>query len=148
MGSDSNSKKATKKEAEEVMAKRKAYLAKADPTTVENMIGAEDRAKDHLKEGRWKPSWAAVEFDGDACLSNITFSKPNEGFYAPAGTILPLGAQMPEMTVLRYGGYIPEGTSFPGGVMVPMHARMVILLPEQSFPAAPPSVAESLCLVQ
>ncbi|WVF66671.1 hypothetical protein IAT40_001412 [Kwoniella sp. CBS 6097] len=140
--------KAKKAEAEAIKAKRKGYLAKANSATVEHMVGAEDLAKDHFKEGEWKPSWAAVEFDGDACLSNVTASKVNEGFYAPAGTILPLGAQMPEMTVLRYGGYIPEGTSFPGGVMVPMHARMVNLLPEQSFPAAPPSAAESLCSIQ
>ncbi|WVQ94281.1 hypothetical protein IAU59_001360 [Kwoniella sp. CBS 9459] len=147
MGSDSKAQKA-QAEAEAVKAKRKAYLAKANPATVETMVGAEDLAKGHFKEGEWAPSWAAVEFDGDACLRNVTMTKPNEGFFAPAGTILLLGAQMPEMIVLKYGGYIPEGTSFPGGVMVPMHARMVNLLPEQSFPAAPPSAAESLCSIQ
>lgn len=43
--------------------------------------------------------------------------------------------------------YFPPGTSFPGGVMVPMHARMVNLLPEETTEASGLS-AESLCLVQ
>lgn len=36
------------------------------------------------------------------------------------------------MTVLQYGGYFPAGTAFPGGVMVPLHARMVNVLPQET----------------
>ncbi|WWC85454.1 uncharacterized protein L201_000317 [Kwoniella dendrophila CBS 6074] len=136
-----------KKAEEEIRAKRKAYLAKADPSTVEELVGSGDLQTDHFKQGRWQPSWTNVEFDGNACLQNITF-KGKEGFYAPAGTMLPLGAQLPEMTVLQYGGYIPEGTSFPGGVMVPMHARMVNLLPEETIKPSGPTASESMCSLQ
>ncbi|WVQ84939.1 hypothetical protein IAT38_007102 [Cryptococcus sp. DSM 104549] len=147
MSSSEDKKKQNKKEEDELKAKRKAYMAKADPSTVDQFMGAGDLSKDWFKEGEWKPAWSQVEFDGDACLANV-LSKPKEGFYAPAGTVLPLGAQMPEMTVLKYGGYIPEGTSFPGGVMVPMHARMVNLLPQQTFKSPSPAASESMCSIQ
>ncbi|WWD06195.1 hypothetical protein V865_004281 [Kwoniella europaea PYCC6329] len=78
---------------------------------------------------------------------NVMFV-PTDGYYVPAGSILPLGAQMPEMTVLQYGGYFPEGTSFPGGVMVPMHARMVNILPEQTIKPSGPIASESMCSIQ
>jgi hypothetical protein len=73
--------------------------------------------------------------------------------------ILPLGASIPKATVLRYGGYVmilceltsssyfPEGTSFPQGVQVPLHARMVNILPEET--KDPPKVIpEGMCLIQ
>ncbi|WVW81408.1 hypothetical protein I302_103401 [Kwoniella bestiolae CBS 10118] len=141
------SSKSKRREEEELRAKRKAYLTKADPSTVEELVGSDELARKHLKEGEWRPSWANVEFDEDACLQNIMFI-PQEGYYAPAGTILPLGAQMPEMTVLRYGGYFPEGTSFPGGVIIPLQARMVKILPEQTVKPSGPIASESLCLIQ
>nr|XP_018266277.1 uncharacterized protein I303_00252 [Kwoniella dejecticola CBS 10117]OBR88435.1 hypothetical protein I303_00252 [Kwoniella dejecticola CBS 10117] len=102
MSSSSKSKDKNKSEAD-VRAQRKAYLAKANPATVEELISSGELENEHPKEGQWRPSWANVEFDEDACLQNILFV-PQEGFYAPAGTILPLGAQMPEMTILKYGG--------------------------------------------
>ena len=61
---------------------------------------------------------------------------------------LPLGAAIPEMTILKYGGYFPQGTAFPGGVLVPMHARMVNVLPEETSAPSGPAPSESLCLVQ
>jgi hypothetical protein len=61
---------------------------------------------------------------------------------------LPLGAAIPEMTILKYGGYFPQGTAFPGGVLVPMHARMVNVLPEEASAKSPPAPSESLCLIQ
>ncbi|WWD22909.1 hypothetical protein CI109_107404 [Kwoniella shandongensis] len=137
-----------KKEADAALAKkRKEYLKKADPSTVNELKNPDELEKEYFREGEWRPSWALVEFDSDACLKNVTEQK-QDGFYVPAGTILPLGAQMPEMTVLKYGAYIPEGTSFPGGVLVPMHARMVNLLPQETKKAPPPPVMEGLCLVQ
>nr|XP_018266400.1 uncharacterized protein I303_00375 [Kwoniella dejecticola CBS 10117]OBR88558.1 hypothetical protein I303_00375 [Kwoniella dejecticola CBS 10117] len=120
--------KAKKKEEEEIKRNRKEYLKKCDPSTVEELIDGDETGKKWFEEGKWRPAWANVEFDEDACLKNVLKTKA-DGFYAPAGTILPLGAQMPEMTVLKYGGYFPEGTSFPGGVSVPMHARMVNVCP-------------------
>ncbi|WVO17247.1 hypothetical protein L204_104939 [Cryptococcus depauperatus] len=131
----------------ELKEKRKAYMTKANPSTVEDNLDGEKSETDYFKEGQWKPSWTYLEFNGDACLANV-LGKPNEGFYAPAGTMLLLGAQLPEMTVLKYGGYIPEGTSFPGGVMVPMHARMVNLLPQESSKPSGKAASESLCSVQ
>ncbi|WVQ80085.1 hypothetical protein IAT38_002186 [Cryptococcus sp. DSM 104549] len=138
--------KKKKKEEEEIKAKRKEYMKKADPSTVDELLGAKDLEKDYFQEGKWRPAWAQVEFDGDACLSNV-LKKKKEGFYVPAGSMTPLGAQMPEMTVLKYGGYFPEGTSFPGGVMVPLYARMVNLLPQET---KNPSSAfeESMCSIQ
>ncbi|WVQ73335.1 hypothetical protein IAR50_002903 [Cryptococcus sp. DSM 104548] len=146
MSSAEDKKKKKKKEEEELKKKRKEYMDKANPSTVEKMLGGGDLAKGYFKEGEWKPSWTYLEFNGDACLADM-LGKPQEGFYAPAGTMLPLGAQLPEMTVLKYGGYIPEGTSFPGGVMVPMHARMVNLLPKETTKPSPPSASESLCSI-
>ncbi|KAI9634597.1 uncharacterized protein MKK02DRAFT_16352 [Dioszegia hungarica] len=127
---------------------KKRYGAKADPGTVAEMVDTNELGEEWFKEGEWKPAWSNVEFDGDACLKNVTKAgKTKDGFYAPAGTIVPLGAAFPHMTVLKYGGYFPAGTSFPGGVMVPMHARMVNVLPQETFvPGAMPE--ESLCLVQ
>lgn len=61
---------------------------------------------------------------------------------------LPLGAALPEMTILKYGGYFPQGTAFPGGVLVPMHARMVNVLPEETSAPSAAAPSESLCLVQ
>ncbi|WWC97332.1 hypothetical protein V866_004211 [Kwoniella sp. B9012] len=139
--------KAKKKEEEELKAKRKAYLKKCDPSTVDELMTGDETGKKWFEEGKWRPGWADVEFDEDACLKNVLKNKA-DGFYAPAGTILPLGAQMQEMTVLKYGGYFPEGTSFPGGVSVPLHARMVNLLPEETKPKHDPKIDESLCTVQ
>ncbi|WWC85552.1 uncharacterized protein L201_000416 [Kwoniella dendrophila CBS 6074] len=136
-----------KKEEEAIKLKRKEYLKKCDPSTVEELINGEETGKKWFEQGKWRPSWTDIEFDEDACLKNVLKNKP-DGFYAPAGTMLPLGAQMPEMTVLKYGGYFPEGTSFPGGVSVPMHARMVNLLPEETKPKHSASSDESLCLLQ
>ncbi|KAK8844543.1 hypothetical protein IAR55_006390 [Kwoniella newhampshirensis] len=145
--SSSSAAKRKKSEEEALAKKRKEYMKKADPKTVDELKNAEDLQREWFTEGEWRPSWALVEFDGDACLKNIT-ERPNDGFYAPAGTMLPLGAQLPEMTVLKYGGYIPEGTSFPGGVLVPLHARMVNLLPQETKKAPSPAAAESMCLLQ
>ncbi|ODO05422.1 hypothetical protein L198_02115 [Cryptococcus wingfieldii CBS 7118] len=139
-------KKEKKKAEEELKAARKKYMDKANPKTVDQLLGEKDLEKDYFKEGEWRPSWAYVEFNGDACLADV-LEKKVEGFYVPAGTMLPLGAQMFEMTVVKYGGYFPEGTSFPGGVMVPMHARMVNLLPKETKKGAA-KMEESLCLVQ
>ncbi|WRT63595.1 uncharacterized protein IL334_000518 [Kwoniella shivajii] len=151
MPSESDKKRAEakgkKKEEEEIKAKRKAYMKKCDPSRVEELLDGDEIGKKWFEQGKWRPGWANVEFDGDACLSNQLKNKA-DGFYAPAGTILPLGAQMPEMTVLKYGGYFPEGTSFPGGVSVPMHARMVNLLPEETKPKHDPKIDESMCLLQ
>ncbi|GHJ85357.1 hypothetical protein NliqN6_1759 [Naganishia liquefaciens] len=47
-----------------------------------------------------------------------------DGYFVPSGSVLPLGAGIPARTVLKYGGYFPAGTSFPGGIIVPLHARM------------------------
>nr|ODN94073.1 hypothetical protein L203_00248 [Cryptococcus depauperatus CBS 7841] len=139
--------KEAKKKKEELEAKRRAYRKKCDPATVEEMLGGKDLEKDYFKEGQWKPSWAHLEFNADACLSNILKNKES-GFYVPAGSMLPLGAQMQEMTVIKYGGYFPEGTSFPGGVMVPMHARMVNLLPKETEEKPKAENEESMCLLQ
>ncbi|WWC67090.1 uncharacterized protein I206_100997 [Kwoniella pini CBS 10737] len=139
--------KAKKKEEEEIKRKRKEYLKKCDPSTIEELINSKEIESKWFEEGKWRPGWANVEFDEDACLKNVLKNKA-DGFYTPAGTILPLGAQMPEMTVLKYGGYFPEGTSFPGGVSVPMHARMVNLLPEETQSKYDPKIDESLCSVQ
>ncbi|WVR03395.1 hypothetical protein IAU60_000386 [Kwoniella sp. DSM 27419] len=138
--------KAKKKEEEQARARQKEYMKKCDPSTVEELVGGDETRSKWFNEGRWGPKWAKVEFNDDACLTNVTKDKA-EGFYVPAGSILPLGAQMPEMTVLQYGGYFPEGTSFPGGVSVPMHARMVNLLPEETK-SKEHQLDESLCLVQ
>ncbi|WWC97426.1 hypothetical protein V866_004306 [Kwoniella sp. B9012] len=143
----SSSRSKSKHQEEDLKAKRKAYLTKADPSTVEQLVDSDDLGREQFREGGWRPSWANVEFDEDACLQNVMFV-PADGFYVPAGSILPLGAQMPEMTVLQYGGYFPEGTSFPGGVMVPMHARMVNILPEQTIKPTGPIASESMCSIQ
>lgn len=43
--------------------------------------------------------------------------------------------------------YFPAGTSFQGGVMIPLHARMVNILPEET--KDPKTVLEeTLCVVQ
>ncbi|KAK6904843.1 hypothetical protein I204_08368 [Kwoniella mangroviensis CBS 8886] len=143
----SSSKSRSKHQEEDLKAKRKAYLSKADPSTVEQLVDSDDLGREQFKEGQWRPSWANVEFDEDACLQNVMFVPP-DGYYVPAGSMLPLGAQMPEMTVLQYGGYFPEGTSFPGGVLVPMHARMVNILPEQTIKPSGPVASESICSIQ
>jgi len=44
--------------------------------------------------------------------------------------------------------YFPAGTSFPGGVMVPLHARMVNLLPQMTVDKSNPWNNESLCSIQ
>ncbi|WVQ73014.1 hypothetical protein IAR50_002577 [Cryptococcus sp. DSM 104548] len=139
-------KKENQKAEEELKAARKKYMEKANPKTVDELLGEKALEKDYFKEGEWRPSWAYVEFSGDACLSNVLDKKVEE-YYVPAGSMLPLGAQMAEMSVVKYGGYFPEGTSFPGGVMVPMHARMVNLLPKETKKSAA-KMEESLCLVQ
>ncbi|OXB35600.1 hypothetical protein LQV05_006353 [Cryptococcus neoformans] len=141
-----SSSSASNKE-EKSKAKRKEHLKKSDPATVEELFGGKTLEKDYFKEGEWKPSWTHLEFNGDACLDNI-LKKSSEGFYVPAGTILPLGASMQPMTVVRYGGYFPEGTSFPGGVLMPMHARMVNLLPKETTKPASKLSEESLCTIQ
>lgn len=43
-------------------AKRKEYLKKSDPATVEELLGGKTLEKDYFKEGEWKPSWAHLEF--------------------------------------------------------------------------------------
>ncbi|RSH90719.1 hypothetical protein EHS25_009894 [Saitozyma podzolica] len=123
-------------------------MKKADPGTVEDTLGPGELEREWFKDGEWKAGWANVEFDGDACLKNVTKAgKEKDGFFAPAGTMLPLGAALPQMTVLKYGGYFPAGTSFPGGVMIPLHARMVNILPQETtVPGSTPE--ESLCVVQ
>lgn len=62
--------------------------------------------------------------------------------------ILPLGGALSEQTVLKYGGYFPPGTSFPGGVMIPLHARMVNILPQATRPDPVALAEESICVVQ
>ncbi|KIR51418.1 hypothetical protein I315_06116 [Cryptococcus gattii Ru294] len=140
-----------KDKEEKLKAKGKEYLKKSDPATVEKLLGGKTLEKDYFKEGEWKPSWAHLEFNGDACLDNV-LKKSSEGFYVPAGAILPLGASMKPMTVVKYGGqlmrYFPEGTSFPGGVLVPMHARMVNLLPKETTKPASKLSEDSLCTIQ
>jgi hypothetical protein len=55
-----------------------------------------------------------------------------------------MSARRPYGLIVRY---FPAGTSFPGGVMVPMHARMVNILPQETtVPGSTPE--ESLCLLQ
>nr|KIR47568.1 hypothetical protein I312_03335 [Cryptococcus bacillisporus CA1280] len=140
-----------KDKEQKLKAKRKECLKKSDPATVEELLGGKTLEKDYFKEGEWKPSWAHLEFNGDACLDNVS-KKSSEGFYVPAGTILPLGASMQHMTVVKYGGqfirYFPEGTSFPGGVLVPMHTRMMNLLPQETTKPASKLSEESLSTIQ
>ncbi|ORX34918.1 hypothetical protein BD324DRAFT_652640 [Kockovaella imperatae] len=137
-------KKAAKAKAE----KLEAYKKKAAPDTVEELVEVGELESKWFKEGEWKPEWALVEFNDDACLANVTKAgKAKDGFFVPAGSILPLGASLPDMTVLKYGGYFPAGTSFQGGVMIPLHARMVNILPEETK-EVPTMVDEGLCVVQ
>ncbi|WVO21085.1 uncharacterized protein IAS62_002389 [Cryptococcus decagattii] len=130
-----------------VKAKRKECLKKSDPATVEELLGGKTLEKYCFTEGKWKPSWAHLEFNGDVCLDDVS-KKSNEGFYVPVGTILPLGASMQPMTAVKYGGYFPEGTSFSDGVFVPMHARMMNLLPQETTKPASKLSEESLCTIQ
>ncbi|KAL7420493.1 hypothetical protein Q5752_004443 [Cryptotrichosporon argae] len=146
----SASEKAAKeaKEAKRREEKKRRYAKEADPSTVLDVVGGDEAAEKLFKDGRWAPSWAPVEFDEDACLANVTKAgKTNEGFFVPAGSMLPLGAVMPPMTVLKYGGYFPAGTAFRGGVLVPLHARMVNILPQEAKEAAG-KYDEPLCCVQ
>jgi hypothetical protein len=41
---------------------KKRYGARADPATVEEMVGAEELGEGWFKEGEWKPAWSNVEF--------------------------------------------------------------------------------------
>lgn len=43
-------------------AKRKECLKKSDPATVEELLGGKTLEKDCFTEGKWKPSWAHLEF--------------------------------------------------------------------------------------
>lgn len=52
------------------------------------------------------------------------------------------------MTKSADASYFPEGTSFPLGVQVPLHARMVNILPEESKDPPPKAMPEGLCIVQ
>ncbi|KAK1927978.1 hypothetical protein DB88DRAFT_508035 [Papiliotrema laurentii] len=138
---------ATSSKKEQARAKYQKEAARGT-TTVDELVGVADLEKNFFTEGEWQPAWAHVEFDGDACLKNNSkMGKAAEGFFVPAGSILPLGAALPDMTVLKYGGYFPAGTSFQGGVMIPLHARMVNILPEET--KDPKTVLEeTLCVVQ
>lgn len=63
--------------------------------------------------------------------------------------MLPLGAAIPTGTVLKYGGYFPAGTSFPRGIIVPLHARLVNVLPIETPPErTEPEKQEGLCVIQ
>lgn len=48
---------------------KKRYGAKADPTTVQDMIEPEGLAEEWFREGEWKPAWSNAEFVSD--LSEI-----------------------------------------------------------------------------
>ncbi|KAK4683737.1 hypothetical protein P7C73_g6490, partial [Tremellales sp. Uapishka_1] len=102
-------KKAAAKAKDEKKKKEKAYqkeyAKKADPTTVEELVDADELVNSVFKEGEWRPAWGIVE-------------------------------------------YFPAGTSFQGGVMVPLHARMVNILPAETKPAPLASASESLCSIQ
>lgn len=56
----SNSSASNKEEKSK--AKRKEYLSKSDPATVEELFGDKTLEKDYFKEGEWKPSWTHLEF--------------------------------------------------------------------------------------
>ncbi|EIW67772.1 hypothetical protein TREMEDRAFT_64365 [Tremella mesenterica DSM 1558] len=143
---------ARKKAEEKAKADRKEKYEKklkVDPTTEEAEVNPADLAANFFKDDQWGPQWAVIEFDDDACLMNVTKAgKEKDGYYAPAGTILPLGAALPKMTVLKYGGFFPPGTSFPGGVLVPLHARMVNILPQKTKPDGVKLPEESICSIQ
>ncbi|ORY31783.1 hypothetical protein BCR39DRAFT_465372 [Naematelia encephala] len=132
---------------------QKEYAKRVNPRTEEEMIEGEELVKEYFEDDadKWVPSWANVEFDDDACLKNITKAgKTADGYFAPAGTqsrILPLGASFQPMTVLKYGGYFPPGTSFPGGILTPIHARMVNILPQETDEHHSGN-EESMCVVQ
>jgi len=138
--------------AAEAKARRdalRAYRRNADPKTVNDLLSGAEVQEDWFKLGEWRPTWGNVEFDDDACLKNVTGAgKAADGYFVPAGTILPLGAALPQMTVLKYGGYFPAGTSFPSGVLIPMQARMVNILPQETKEKEKPKKREDRCVVQ
>lgn len=41
---------------------KKRYGGKADPATVEEMVGGDELGREWFKEGEWKPAWSNVEF--------------------------------------------------------------------------------------
>lgn len=55
-------KEAAEKKAKEEKEARKKYMARADPATVEDLVGAEKLQEDFFEEGQWKPAWSNVEF--------------------------------------------------------------------------------------
>lgn len=56
------SSSSAKDKEEKLKAKRKEYLKKSDPATVEELVDGKTLVKDYFKEGEWKPSWAHLEF--------------------------------------------------------------------------------------
>lgn len=55
-------KEAAAAKAKEDAEKRKAYLKRADPATVEDLVGADKLQEDFFEEGKWKPAWSNIEF--------------------------------------------------------------------------------------
>ena len=59
---------ADKKAAKEARAK---YSKRADPATVEDLVGTQDLENEYFKEGEWRAAWAIVEF---VCLTFVPLS--------------------------------------------------------------------------
>lgn len=49
---------------------------------------------------------------------------------------------IPSETVLPYGMYLPPGTMLPDGALVPIHTRMVSVVPLPTKSTKPPSPPE------
>ncbi|KAH8082197.1 hypothetical protein HD553DRAFT_67389 [Filobasidium floriforme] len=88
------------------------------------------------------PTYCLPEFGKDGVVKG----ELKDGYFVPAGAMLPLGAGIQAGTILKYGGYFPAGTAFPKGVIVPLHARMVNVLPAETID--PPAIQrEEICVI-
>ena len=65
---------AKKSHAAAAKAKKKAYEARANPETVEELVDVGDLEKEWFKEGEWKPSWGHVEFVSGSVLARRSVS--------------------------------------------------------------------------
>ncbi|KAH8078327.1 hypothetical protein HD553DRAFT_260599, partial [Filobasidium floriforme] len=74
------------------------------------------------------PFWPEPEFGDKTEIKNVN-AKTCKGTWVAAGTMFPLGMAIPSNTVLHYGMYLPPGTMLPDGCLVPIHARMVSVVP-------------------
>lgn len=54
--------KAKDKRKKEEAEKRAKYGRKLDPSTVEELVDADELGQTVFKDGEWRPSWAIVEF--------------------------------------------------------------------------------------